>query len=253
MSEHIEVVRMGAVQTIRMNRPEKKNALTRAMYARMTEALRAGDADAGIRVQVFLGLPEAFTAGNDLADFLVYAQGGGLGTEVVGFLMAIARAEKPLLAAVDGIAVGIGATMQFHCDLTIASPRALFRTPFTHLGLTPEAASSLLAPAAIGPQAAFALLALGEDFPAERALAAGLVQAIVPVAEIEAAVLKKAGEIASRPPEALRIARDLIRGDRAAVIERIETENRIFSERLRSPEAIAAVTAFMNRKSARQG
>lgn len=248
MGEQVIVERRGAVQLIRMNRPEKKNALTRAMYGAMAGALKAGDADASIRAHLFLGVPGAFTAGNDLADFLAYATGGELGGEVFDFLLGIARAEKPIVAGVDGVAVGVGTTMQFHCDVTIASPRALFRTPFVDLGIVPEAGSSLLAPRAIGQQNAFALLALGEAFSAERALAAGLVGAIVPEDELEAAAIDKANAIAAKPPEALRLARDLLRGDRAAVVARIEKENKLLAERLKSPEAVAAFTAFLNRK-----
>lgn len=248
MGEQVIIERRGAVQLIRMNRPEKKNALTRAMYGAMAGALKAGDADASIRAHLFLGVPGAFTAGNDLADFLAYATGGELGGEVFDFLLGIARAEKPIVAGVDGVAVGVGTTMQFHCDVTIASPRALFRTPFVDLGIVPEAGSSLLAPRAIGQQNAFALLALGEAFSAERALAAGLVGAIVPEDELEAAAIDKANAIAAKPPEALRLARDLLRGDRAAVVARIEKENKLLAERLKSPEAVAAFTAFLNRK-----
>lgn len=248
MGEQVIIERRGAVQLIRMNRPEKKNALTRAMYGAMAGALKAGDADASIRAHLFLGVPGAFTAGNDLADFLAYATGGELGGEVFDFLLGIARAEKPIVAGVDGVAVGVGTTMQFHCDVTIASPRALFRTPFVDLGIVPEAGSSLLAPRAIGQQNAFALLALGEAFSAERALAAGLVGAIVPEDELEAAAIDKANTIAAKPPESLRLARDLLRGDRAAVVARIEKENKLLAERLKSPEAVAAFTAFLNRK-----
>ncbi len=139
MTDHILVERQGAIQIIRMNRPDKKNALTRAMYAKMSKALAEGDADPAIRVHVFLGVPGAFSSGNDLADFMVVATGGEGGTEVWDFLMALARTEKPMVSGVDGIAVGIGTTLNLHCDLTFATPRTLFRTPFVDLGLVPEA------------------------------------------------------------------------------------------------------------------
>src|SRR5690606_3192767 len=115
MSEHIEVSRDGAVQTIRMNRPDKKNAITRAMYAAMAKALVEGDADEAVRVHLILGVPGAFSSGNDLADFMVVATGGEAGTEVHDFLEALATAEKPVLSGVDGIAVGIGTTINLHC------------------------------------------------------------------------------------------------------------------------------------------
>ncbi len=248
MTEHVAIERRGAVQIIRMNRPDKKNALTRAMYAAMANALTQGDADPEIRIHVFLGVPGAFTAGNDLADFLSYATGGEQGTEVYDFLLALAQSQKPMVAGVDGVAVGLGTTMQLHCDVTIASPNALFRAPFIDLGLVPEAGSTLLGPAAIGSQNAFALLALGEDFSADRALQAGLIHSVVGEDELESTVLAKAEEIAAKPPEALKLARDFLKGDRSAIVERLQEEGKLFRERLKSKEAIAALTAFMTRK-----
>ena len=250
MTDHIAVERQGAVQVIRMNRADKKNALTRAMYAAMAAALAEADADPQVRVTVFFGLPGAFSAGNDLADFLAVATGGEGGREVWDFLLALARSQKPLLSGVDGIAVGIGTTLNLHCDLTFATPRTIFRTPFVDLGLVPEAASSLLVPRIIGRQDAFALLGLGEGFSAERAKAAGLIYAIVGEETLEASVLAKAEEIAAKPPQALKIARDLMLGSREEAVARIEEEGRHFAERLKSDEARAAFVAFMNRKKA---
>jgi enoyl-CoA hydratase/carnithine racemase len=166
MNEHILVEQRGPVTVVRMNRPDKKNAITRAMYAAMAAALDASDADPSVRVRVILGVPGAFTSGNDLADFLAVAQGGEGGTEVYDFLMALARAQKPVVSGVDGIAVGIGTTINLHCDLTFATPRTVFHTPFVDLGLVPEAGSSLLAPAVLGRQQAFALLGMGEPLSA---------------------------------------------------------------------------------------
>jgi enoyl-CoA hydratase/carnithine racemase len=248
MTDHILVERHGAVQVVRMNRPDKKNALTRAMYARMSEALTAGDADPDVRVHVFLGVPGAFSAGNDLADFLVVATGGEGGNEVWDFLMALAKAEKPILSGVDGIAVGIGTTLNLHCDLTFATPRTVFRTPFVDLGLVPEAGSSLLAPKILGRQDAFALLGLGEGFSAERAKAAGLIYAVVGENELEATVLAAAEAVAAKPPQALKLARDLMLGPREPLLARIAEESDLFRQRLQSEEARAAFVAFMNRK-----
>lgn len=248
MSEHIEVFRDGAVQTVRMNRPDKKNAITRAMYAAMAAALRQGDADEAVRVHLILGVPGAFSSGNDLADFMAVATGGEHGTEVYDFLMALAKAEKPVLSGVDGIAVGIGTTINFHCDLTLATPRTRFHTPFVDLGLVPEAGSSLLGPALLGRQRAFALLGLGEPLPAEAAKAAGLIHDVVEPDELEAAILSLAQRVAAKPPQALKIARDLMLGDRAALVARIEEEGEQFRARLKSDEARAAFVAFMNRK-----
>jgi len=248
MSDHVLVERRGAIQTIRMNRADKKNAITRAMYATMAAALREADADPAIRASLFLGVPGAFSSGNDLADFMAVAMGSDGGMEVWDFLMALAGSEKPLVSAVDGIAVGIGMTLNLHCDLTFATPRTVFRTPFVDLGLVPEAASSLLAPRIMGRQQAFALLCMGEGFDASRALSAGLIYAVVGEDELEAKALAAAEAIAARPPEALRISRDLLRGSREEVVERIRVEGEAFRARLKSDEAKAAFVAFMNRK-----
>lgn len=248
MSEHIQVVRQGAVQIIRLNRPEKKNALTRAMYAAMTKALLEGDRDADIRANVFLGTPGAFSSGNDLQDFMEFALTGQMGTEVFDFLLALAHSAKPILAGVDGLAIGIGSTIHFHCDLTFATPQSLFKTPFVDLGLVPEAASSLLGPALMGQQRAFAFLANGDSLSASEAKDAGLIYRIVEAAELEAAVLTAAANIASKPPEAMRITRDLLRMPRESVAERMQLEARHFSERLQSEEARNAMVAFFTRR-----
>ncbi|MCB1383554.1 MAG: crotonase/enoyl-CoA hydratase family protein [Notoacmeibacter sp.] len=248
MSEWIEVARDGAVMTIRMNRPDKKNAITRAMYAAMAAALTESDADDAIRARVILGVPGAFSSGNDLADFMVIATGGEGGMEVYDFLMALATAKKPIVSAADGIAVGIGTTIHLHCDLTFATERTNFVTPFVNLGLVPEAGSSLIAPEVIGRQAAFAMLALGRPIPAADAKAMGLIHALVSEDGLEAAAMQAAHEIASKPPEALRIARDLMRGDRQPLIDRIQAEGKLFRERLKSDEARNAFIAFMNKK-----
>lgn len=254
MSEHILVERPaeqdGAVQVIRFNRPDKKNAITQDMYATMVEALRSGDADDEVRVHVFFGTPECFTSGNDLQDFLSYAIKGRMSEGHVGrFLKQLATMKKPMIAGVDGLAIGIGTTMQFHCDLTFATPRSLFRTPFVDLGLVPEAGSSLLGPGIMGHQRAFALLANGIGFSAEEACDAGLIYEVVPEADLESQTLAAATDIASKPPQAVQIARDLLRrGEREAVLRRIDEETVLFSDRLSSPEARAAFEAFMMRK-----
>ena len=250
MSDHILVERSGPVQVIRMNRPDKKNALTRAMYRAMAAALADGDADPAIRVHVFLGVSGAFSSGNDLNDFMAIATGGEGGLEVWNFLAALAGSQKPIVSGVDGIAVGIGTTLNLHCDLTFATPRTVFRTPFVDLGLVPEAGSSLLAPAVLGRQQAFALLGLGEGFSAERAKDAGLIYAVVAEEALEQAVMDAANLIAAKPPEALKIARDLMLGSREALKARIREEGEHFQERLKSDEARAALVAFMTRKKA---
>ena len=248
MSEHVKLQRRGALNVIRMNRPDKKNAITRAMYAEIAQALTAGDADAEVRCHVILGVPGAFSSGNDIADFMVVATGGEGGMEVYDFLTALATAQKPIVSGVDGIAVGIGTTINLHCDLTLATPRTEFKTPFVDLGLVPEAGSSLIAPRLIGRQNAFALLGLGEGFSAERAREVGLIHAVVPEEELETETLALADRVAAKPPEALKIARDLMLGDREELVARIKEEGVHFRDRLKSDEARNAFMAFMARK-----
>lgn len=250
MTNHVLVERPEAcpgVQVIRFNRPEKKNAITRDMYAKMTTALTVAQADPAIRVTAFLGTEGCFSAGNDMSDFLAVAMGGSMGREVLDFLRALASASKPILSGVDGLAIGIGTTIHLHCDLTVASARSVFKTPFVDLALVPEAASSLIAPRLMGHQRAFALLAAGEPLEAPDALSAGLIWKIVDEGKVEEETLSLATRLAGKPPEALRIARDLIRGDRRDILARIEEEAEHFAARLKSAEARAAFEAFMRR------
>ncbi len=236
-----------AVQLIRFNRPEKKNAFTRAMYRTMADALDGANVDPDIRATVFLGTEGCFSAGNDIGDFLAAAMGGSMGQELIDFLYALVNAEKPLVSGVDGLAIGIGTTLNLHCDLTIASDRSQFRTPFVDLALVPEAASSLIAPRIMGHQSAFAMLAAGEAFSAEDARQAGLIWKVTAPGEVESQALAAAAKLAAKPPEALKIARDLVRGPREEIIARIDEEARHFAARLRSDEARAAFEAFMRR------
>lgn len=246
MSAHVELSVAGAVQTVRLNRAEKKNALTGEMYRALAEALRGGDAADAIAVTVILGQPGIFCAGNDLADFLAAGQGGAA-LHGFRFLEALADREKPLIAAVDGPAVGIGTTLTLHCDLVFASPRAVFQTPFVNLGLVPEAASSLLVPRLIGHPRAFELLVMGEPFTADRAKEAGLINHVVPPEALESTALKAAEALAGKPREAVRISRRLLKGDPAPIKNRMEEESAIFSERLKSNEAMAAFAAFLHK------
>lgn len=255
MTEPVTVERRGEagrlVQVIRMTRPEKKNALTQAMYRVMADALVAADGDAEVRVHVILGVPGIFSAGNDISDFVASAMSGagGLDRPVIDFLKALATLRKPLVTGVDGIAVGIGMTMNLHADLTFATARTNFHTPFVDLALLPEAGSSLIVPRLVGYQRAFALLAAGMPLSAEEALQAGLIHRVVAEDVLEAETLAAAAALAAKPPEALAIARDLIRGtDRAAIVARIEEEAKLFGERLKSAEAMAAFQAFMTRR-----
>ncbi|MFT4184516.1 MAG: crotonase/enoyl-CoA hydratase family protein [Rhizobium sp.] len=250
MTDHILIERPEAaphVQVIRFNRPEKKNAITRGMYQAMTDALKAADEDADIRAIAFLGTEGCFSAGNDMADFLTVAMGGSMGREVLDFLKALATARKPVVSGVDGLAIGVGTTIHLHCDLTVASDRSLFKTPFVDLALVPEAASSLLAPRVMGHQRAFALLALGEGFSAADAKEAGLVWKVTAPDALEQETLSLAARLAAKPPQALRIARDLIKGSSDDVLARIDVEAGHFAAQLKSAEARAAFEAFMKR------
>jgi enoyl-CoA hydratase/carnithine racemase len=246
MSEHVTIGREGAVQILRLNRAEKKNALTMAMYEALAGALNAANADDGVAVTVILGQPGVFCAGNDIADFLAASQGGAVlhGFE---FLKALATFDKPLIVAVDGPAVGIGTTLLFHCDLAFASPRAVFQTPFVDLGLVPEAGSSLLGPRVMGHVRAFELLAMGAPFSAEQAKEAGLINRIVAPDALESEALNAAQTLAGKPREALRIARRLLRGDTAALKQRMQEEGALFLERVKSDEAAAAFFAFLQK------
>lgn len=245
----IETGISGGVQHIRLNRPEKKNALTGDMYTAFAEALERGNAEgSGVRVHLVTGVPGAFTAGNDIGDFLAFASRGSMtDAPVARFLRALVACERPIVAAVDGLAIGVGTTMLLHCDMVLASPRSVFRTPFIDLGLVPEAGSSLLAPALMGHARAFELLCLGEAFDAEAACRAGFVNRIVAEEELEASAEAIAHKIAAKPQEALAISRRLLRGDRAALETRVEEEIAAFAARLVSPEASAAFKAFMER------
>lgn len=249
MSDFIQVERQGGVQIIRLIRPEKKNALTRDMYHAIAQALKNADTDDAIRVNVIFGQPGAFSAGNDMQDFMNAALShGSLGSEIMDFLHVLAKTRKVLISGVDGLAIGVGTTLNLHCDLTFATPRSLFRTPFVDLGLIPEAGSSLLGPKIMGYQRAFALLAMGEAFTAEQAQQAGIVYRIVAEDALEAEVLKTAHTLAERPPVALQLTRDLLRGADEPLTDRIDREAQIFAERLKSAETAQAVGAFLSRK-----
>ena len=237
------------IQTIRFTRAAKKNAITSGMYAGLRAALEDGDRRADVAVHLLLGSGGAFSAGSDIAEFMQRAKGrADLSGPILDLIRLLPRVAKPIVAGVDGLAIGVGTTLLLHCDLVYATPAASFRTPFLDLGLVPEAGSSLLAPARMGYARAFELLALGEAFSAERALAAGLVNAIVPAGELETAVRATAQRLAAKPPEALALCRRLMRGDGIAVSAAIEAEARIFAERMSSPEAREAFQAFLEKR-----
>ena len=235
------------VRVIRLNRPEKKNALTLAMYGEVTRALREADPDAAIRCVMIAGSPGAFCAGNDITDFL-QAAGGGIDPRAHDFLHTLARRQKPLVAAVNGVAIGVGTTMLLHCDYVVAGTEATLSTPFIRLGLIPEAASTLLAPMRMGYARAFSLLVMGHPLTAAQAKGAGIVNIVVDPAAVDDAALKAAREIAALPPQTVAVTRGLMRGHVDEIVERIETESMHFRELLQSDEARAAFAAFLARR-----
>jgi enoyl-CoA hydratase/carnithine racemase len=247
MTAPVTVTDEGAVRIIRLNRPEKKNALTLAMYAEMARALREADQSDAIRCGMIAGVPGAFCAGNDITDFL-NASSGGLDPRAHEFLHALARRQKPLVAAVDGVAVGVGTTMLFHCDHVVASAGATLSTPFLKLGLIPEAGSTLLAPMRMGHARAFSLLVMGRPLTAAEAQDAGIVNTVVDSIEVDGTALKAAQEIATLPPKTLAVARGLMRGDLDEVLKQIDAEAVHFRDLLQSDEARAAFAAFLARR-----
>jgi enoyl-CoA hydratase/carnithine racemase len=196
---------------------------------------------------LFLGVPGAFSAGNDLKDFAAFAAKGNLGEDVLAFLRALTICEKPLVAAVDGVAVGVGTTMLLHCDHVLVSERAKLSTPFVNLALVPEAASSLLAPRIMGHARAFEMLVMGRPLSPEKAVSAGIANDVVPSGQIEQAGFAAAAEIAAKPREAVRLSRKLIKGSPDDILKRIDEEALMFAQRLRSAEAQKAFTAFLNK------
>jgi len=250
MTEHVKVEDANGVRTITMARPEKKNALTHAMYAVMADAIVSAQSDASVRVVLLTGEGGVFSAGNDLTDFMQSPPSMEDGSEssVQRFLMAILTAEKPLAAAVAGVAVGIGTTMLLHCDLVYAAPSAKFKTPFADLGLVPEAASSLLLPARIGRARAAEMFLLGEVFGAEEALECGLVARIFPEESLIAETLVRCEALARKAPTAVRATKRLMRGDIDALKTRMADEGALFAERLKSDEFSEAVGAFFEKR-----
>ena len=242
------VTQSGPVLEIRFNRPEKKNALTGEMYDAVESAFKRADGDPGIRVVVLTGTGDAFTSGNDIKDFQARAATEE-GIQVSLFLNALSSLTKPLVAAVNGMAVGVGTTMLAHADIVVAVRSARFMMPFTSLGLVPEAASSLLFPLLVGHQRASALLLLGETIDAETAYHWGLVNRLVSDAELMTVAGDYAARLAALPPEAVRQTKALIKNGRRDVSGRIEEELALFRHRLRSAEAAEAFQAFVEKRN----
>src|SRR5436190_23609430 len=246
MSEHILVERSDGRLRIRMNRPERRNAITVAMYAALADAIEGAASDPEVRLITLEGAGEDFTAGNDLADFIAdMPPPGTTDIPVWRLLRALAKNQVPILAAVHGNAIGIGTTILFHCDLVIAEEGTRFVMPFVDLGLVPEAASSLILPRLAGRRRAARFLLLGESFGPQEALEFGLVSHIAAKGELDAAMVSKVTALLAKPAEALRLTQRLLRrGNTEEILERMELENGHFGERLTSDEVKQAIASF---------
>ncbi|HZO94927.1 MAG TPA: enoyl-CoA hydratase-related protein [Candidatus Baltobacteraceae bacterium] len=245
----VSVEDRAGVRRVVLDRPDKKNALTLAMYGALAEAVATADGD-DVGAILLAARGDAFTAGNDLNDFLASPPRGD-DAPAFRYLLALARTDVPIVAAVRGPAVGIGTTMLLHCDLVYASPSARFKVPFVDLGLVPEAASSVLLPRRIGRARAGAALYLGETLDAETAAALGIVTKIVPDEQLDATAEAAAAAVAAKPREAVRTTKRLVTYDRDAIAEAIRRESQAFTERLTSEEARTAMQAFFNRAAKR--
>jgi enoyl-CoA hydratase/carnithine racemase len=248
MTEHVISETSNGVLTLTLNRPDKKNALTPAMYATLGRAIDGAASDPEVRCLLLQGEGDIFSAGNDLADFAKQGTGEGTAIGAQPLLDALARAKTPIVAAVHGKAVGVGVTLLLHCDLVFLADDAQLSTPFVNLALVPEAASSLLLPARIGHARAFSMFVLGEVVDAQRALSWGLANAVVPRAELRAKARGAAEAVAQRSPAAVAITKALMR-DPAALAARMDVEAGHFVEQLRSPEAGEAFAAFREKRA----
>jgi enoyl-CoA hydratase/carnithine racemase len=250
MDDHLLVEATDGVLAIILNRPERRNAITVAMYDALADALTRANEDPSIRIVTIRGNGVDFTAGNDLMDFLSQVRPESIEELPVGrFLHALAVNEVPLIAAVHGHAIGIGTTMLLHCDLVLAEESASFRMPFVELGLVPEAASSLLLPRLAGRRAAARMLLLGEAFGAREALEWGIASHVVPSGELDSALNAVIEKLGNLPPDALRLTQALLRrGDRQEVPDRMALETGHFAERLKSDEIKQAIASFFARK-----
>ncbi|MFZ6045135.1 enoyl-CoA hydratase [Pseudomonas sp. CR3202] len=249
MSEHILVEREQGLLTLCMNRPDKKNALTRAMYSRMAEVLDAARDDREVRVVLITGSEECFTSGNDIVDFLQEPP-SGMDSPVFRFMRALFDFPKPVVAAVSGPAVGIGTTLLLHCDLVYVSGDAKLKMPFVNLGLCPEFGSSLILPRLLGHAKAAELLLLGEGFTGEQAASWGIANAALENGEVTFARAKEAAlRFLDLAPSALADSKRLMQAPGREELRRVITEEgELFSQRLRSPEAVEALSAFTQRR-----
>jgi len=235
------------VLRLRMNRADKKNALTRDMYTAMAYAIETAEHDSEVRVILFEGSAGCFCAGNDLKDFQEQPP-RDKAAPVYRFITALARSTVPMVAAVDGVAVGIGTTLLLHCDLVYATERTRFQLPFVNLGLLPEAGSTYLLPKLVGAARASELLMTGRPFKAQEAQELGIINWICAAEELTDHALASARELAEKPPQTLRQIKSLLKSDRGQVEDRIQWEILEFSERLDSDECKEALLAFQEKR-----
>src|SRR6266478_6478999 len=248
MNEHVKAELIDGILVLTLQRPEKKNALTGAMYDALSDNLERAETDSAIKVVLFQGDGDSFTAGNDLADFAAQAKGrNSEESPAFRFIGNLGKAKKPLIAAVQGNAVGIGTTMLLHCDLVYLADNARLITPFVNLALVPEAASSWLLPLRIGHVRAYAMFALGEPMEASAAVACGLGNAVVPQAELRKKAHDAAITLTKRPAGALKSTKKLMR-DHERIEAQISEESQLFKQRLMTPEAREAFAAFAERR-----
>lgn len=254
MTDHIRITHEDRVTTIAFARPEKKNAITQAMYGAMADAVIAYGIDDDARALMFIGEGDYFTSGNDLQDFAMASQGAEPAEHdlppVIRFLHAIRDCPKPMIAAVNGPAIGVGLTLTLHCDLVYAATSATFAAPFVKLGLVPEAASSLLLPQAIGMAAANDVFMTGRALTSEEALRVGLVSRVFADADFAEEARALALTVARAAPNAMRHTKALVRTQGELVAEVMDTESKIFSDQLRSPEFMESVAAMMAKRPA---
>jgi enoyl-CoA hydratase/carnithine racemase len=248
MNEHVKTELSDGVLVVTLQRPDKKNALTGAMYNVLSDALDRAEADASVKVVLFQGDGDSFTAGNDLADFAAQSKSNSDDeSPAFRFIKALGKASKPLVAAVQGNAVGVGTTMLLHCDLVYLAEGARLMTPFVNLALVPEAASSWLLPARVGHVRAYQMFALGEPMDAATAVASGLANAVVPANEVRQKAMAAAITLTRRPAGALAATKKLMR-DLERIQAIINAEGVLFKERLKTPEAREAFAAFAERR-----
>ena len=246
----IDTISGDGILRIGINRPKKLNAINRQMYSDMAAALLSAEQDDSIRVVLIHGGADCFTSGNDLRDFAQYPP-TGKDSPVFQFLAAISQLSKPLVAAVNGPAIGIGTTMLLHCDLVYAGESAKFQMPFVNLGLCPEAASSLLLPQMAGYHWAAEMLLLGQSFGATKAYEAGLVNGVFPDNKVIQYALAQVQLLTKQPPEAVRLAKQMMKKNSAAAVSAVMAEEgQQFVERLSSPEAVEALGAFFEKRTA---